>query len=472
MVGLTSYYGKCFISRNQNSVSNIAKWLSKKINLKVAEGVITDVTKSSAPRVDRDLPRIYSAVAETFMGFTIEQYKFYWNLNKINEVFNENEISLLKNDDLIPCGHSPNGVLGMDSKGVIHELKDGKNVMLKSFIYFIDPDISDPPFEYSEISVFSRRIPLGVAFSFIYGFDNFLKKCAIPFSVEPSNKRLDKDIQNYLYIQFKDLTYIINIRKQEHMLLMAGWNSVAKSIKVYNSSAFNKQTVYSNILNSSSITGQHFKELKLMWDMYIDPITKGILEEMKEPTEFDKLLLRANELLINDFTPKYSQTRIKGYERIAGTIYEEMINGIRSYRSQNVQSKAQININPQAVWLKIIQDPSVGLVEESNPLHNLKESETVTYSGRGGRSSETMVKETRGFNDDDLGVYSEASPDSGNIGIITYLSANANITSLRGLTEKYNEDENGPASLLSSPALISPSVTHDDFNLMNYIAFI
>lgn len=40
-------------------------------------------------------------------------------------------------------------------------------------------------------------------------------------------------------------------------------------------------------------------------------------------------------------------------------------------------------MNPFDVLMSIQQDPSVSLVEESNPIHNLKEKENVTYSGVG-----------------------------------------------------------------------------------------
>lgn len=462
MVALSSYYGKSFVFRNQNTINNIAKWLCKKINLKVLDGAIKDVIRGQSPRVDIHLPRIYSAIAENFMGFSIGDDRFYWNLKKIDTIFTKEEIEQLKKDDLIPCGHSSKGVLGMDSHGVIYEHQGNKNVMLKHITLFIDENINDPPHEYSEISIFSKRIPLGIAFSYIYGLDDFLRNYNIPFTVEPSSKRLDLDNQNYFYIKFKDLTYIVNIRKHEHELLIAGWGNADKTTRLYNSSAFNKKTVYSSLLSSSGITGSHFKELKLMWDMYLDPITKEILLEMKEPTEFDKLLLRANELLVNDNTPRFTPSRIKGYERVPGILYESLVKAVRTYRNTNVQSKAMVSINPNEVWLEIIKDPSVGLIEESNPLHNLKESETVTVTGKGGRSTETMVKETRGFKDDDLGVFSEASPDSGTIGIRTYLSANANINNVRGMTDIFDNEKHGPASVLSTTALISPGITHDD----------
>ncbi len=67
--------------------------------------------------------------------------------------------------------------------------------------------------------------------------------------------------------------------------------------------------------------------MDLIVDMFIDPITKEILTEMKEPTDFIGLLVRSAELLQTDWSPDETDMmhmRIKGYERMAGAVYTEL----------------------------------------------------------------------------------------------------------------------------------------------------
>jgi hypothetical protein len=125
-------------------------------------------------------------------------------------------------------------------------------------------------------------------------------------------------------------------------------------------------------------------------------------------------------------------------------------------------SNSGVSINPYAVWLDIVQDQSIVLVEESNPIHSLKELESFTHGGAGGRSALTMVKHTRGFNPEDLGVISEATPDSTKVGIRASLTYNPNFTSLLGETRSYNPETDGASNAISTSALLSSGITHDD----------
>jgi hypothetical protein len=121
-----------------------------------------------------------------------------------------------------------------------------------------------------------------------------------------------------------------------------------------------------------------------------------------------------------------------------------------------------VELNPHAVWQKIVQDPSVAIVEDSNPLANLREQEAMTYRGDGGRGAQSMVESTRIYHESDLGVVSESTVDSGDVGVIAYLSPDANLDNLRGTTRKYNKETDGASKLLSSSALLAPAVDHDD----------
>jgi len=102
-------------------------------------------------------------------------------------------------------------------------------------------------------------------------------------------------------------------------LLINGFSYYKDFIKEYELDEFTLKSVYLNMLEFRGQTLKHLNELDLLRSLFIDPITKDVLQDINEPTEFIPLLFRANELLqdlshpdIND--PSYA--RIRGYERI------------------------------------------------------------------------------------------------------------------------------------------------------------
>lgn len=464
-VTITSYYCKLFITRSSNNVANYAKFITKVIAVRANnpdDPSVTNLTyHRSTPNVK--LPRTYTALSDTIAKFYTPQYKFFWNYNRLDKNFSSEELNMLNSVHLIPCGRvvqSDDTVLGMDSNGIIYNVINREKHTLGSLPYLIDSKIGEGPVEYTEISIFSKRIPLVLVLAYIYGLDNLLNKVGIPFKLASIAEKPPTGT-GIMTLKFKDIIYVLDVSDKRNRLLAGGFNVIRNDMVNFKGNSLNNQQVYKSLLSGLGVTQYYLRELKLMMEMFVDPITMGILKELKEPTSLYGLLIKANSLLTNDYVPAVVNIRYKGYERIVGMVYHQMINAMRGYK-QNIASNAQVLMNPNAVWLDIVQDQTITIVEESNPLQNLKEKESVTHSGSGGRSSVTMVKNTRGFGLDDVGVISESSPDSAKVGVRVFMTANPNLTTVRGTTRKFDLTTDGPTNVLSTTAMISPAVTHDD----------
>ena len=172
-------------------------------------------------------------------------------------------------------------------------------------------------------------------------------------------------------------------------------------------------------------------------------------------------------MLVDDYIPNINTSRYKGYERLCGMMYKELVNAVRIHKAQGSMSDVGVTMNPMAVKLSILQDQSQALVEQSNPLQNIKEHRSFTHVGQGGRSALTMVKNTRGFTEHDVGVISESSPDSAKVGIRAYLSADPTFTSIRGTTRPFNEKTDNVTNAFSDTTLLSPSWSKDDAKRIN-----
>lgn len=460
-VGLTSYYGKIFVVRNENTTTNLSKWFVQQINKRsVGESPLITNVRYGQPNLDSyALPRIYTAIASMLDSFSKGDIDFYFNYPNIENHFKPEELKTLRRNE-IPIGRKGGKLITMDQKGKV-TLPDGPKQHITNLI---DPSMGRGPIEYTEMSVYSKRVPVIIAYMYRYGFDDALKRLKLRHKTLSKGVRIDVDEDQVFHrVKLKDEDLIIYADTPEQALLVGGLHPYRRQLRELTGNALNKKAPYGKLLGLNGITPSHLREMDLAWDMFIDPITKDILRDSKEPTTFERLLRRASDLCVDDQSPPEQPVRYKRYERIAGFVYAQMIQAMRRYRAQAPRITAEFSMKPQAVWLDIIQDESVILVEESNPIHMLKERESTTTSGAGGRSSKTMVKSARGFNKNDMGVISEATPDSGKVGIRTYHSPDANFVNLRGITRPWDKEKDSPAKVLSTSALLAPAVRHDDF---------
>ena len=484
-VDLSSYYGKTFVIRNNSSSANYSKWITKILTQKSLDKenkLITNLVFGTSRLTSVKLPRAYSAISESIVSFTLTKYEnnaeiifnFCFNFNKVNDLFSAHEIEKSNENGLILCGRlQDNSILGMDKEGIIYLIEEkstNKLIELGTLPFLIDSDLEDGPIEYTEFSIMNKRIPVILAICYMYGLDKTLEKLNIPYTLSSTNVRVPYNY-NTFRLKFKDIVYVIDISNIYNRILVGGFNSIKTDLPKYKGSSFNTQPSYSSILSRLGITNYHLREIKLMWDMFVDPITKGILIEMGEKTNFYDLLLRASSLLIDDHLSKDEDpVRYKGYERIAGMVYKQLIETVRAHRAQGAIASLGVSMNPNSVLIDILKDESIRLVEQSNPIHNLKEHEGYTHSGSGGRKSITMVKYTRGYNESDLGIISESTPDSSKVGISGYFSTNPNFTDVRGIPKKFNHEKDGPSQVLSTSAMVSPAITHDDWKRVQYVS--
>lgn len=455
-VGLTSYYGKVFVVRNQNSVSNYGKWIQRQILALVEPEFI--VTGENTYR-DDSLPRKFTAVGEHFRTLRLGDNHFQFDPEVL--AGKEYQHPKLKANRLVPVGLNKKDVLGMDRHGIVYRVNDSTVLELGTIPNLISPDLGIGPAEYTEVSVYSKRIPMICAFLYRYGLDNALRELKLQVTRLPKGARNPvANSEDYYRLKLKDEDLLIKMDTPELKLLVNGLNAVRKTIKGYPAAALNKKHPYTAIMSPKGLTTFHLKEIDLMWDMWVDPLTAQYLEEMDEPTEMNALLLRSNELLITDHFPKNPGWRLRGYERISGMVYSQMVASVRSFRHKRAGGDSELTMHPHAVYLDILQDQTVSLVEESNPIHAAKEAEATTFAGKGGRSALTMVKSSRVFGDDDLGVISSDSPDSDKVGVRTFMTANPGIKDLSGNIKPY-DPKSGPASVLSTSSMLAPAITKD-----------
>lgn len=150
---------------------------------------------------------------------------------------------------------------------------------------------------------------------------------------------------------------------------------------------------------------------------------------------------------------------------MVGAIYSQLSKSVETYYTKGNRSSAAIELHPEAIWMDILTDTAKAPYNELNPIQNLKHHEAVIFSGTGGRSAQSMVKRTRTYHKNDLGVISEATVDSGNVALNVYLSPDANFNNVYGISTPIDSNDPSqlnPTKIYSTSSLTFAGVDGDD----------
>ena len=473
-VALTSYYGKVFVERSEKVAHDYGKWLTKairEIGLDNDDARVTNLKSARSVEDTLVAPRLYSVLGQQFLSFTASEIDFYVNYAKRKDQFGEDVVKGVEKDGRVMIGRKARTPVVVDDNDTLYLVKTNGLEVIGKIEDVIGLERSKAPVDVAELKVFAKSIPLGVALAYYTGLKRLVDSLPGDVKWVGSNERFTVNDDEFS-VRFEDETLIVGREDKLTAMILGGFNNYKKTIRQYGIHDFNKKDVFLNVIEEYGLGNRHLNELGLMRDMFIDPITLEILRDLKEPETWLGLLRRSAELLLTDYAPQetdLSQMRIRGYERIAGAVYLEMVNSMRGFLMREGSAGAAVDMKPFAVWKTINEDPAVALVEESNPIKNVNEKEAVTFMGVGGRSRTSMVARSRIYGENDMGTISEATVDSGDVAINTYTTANPMFTSLRGVTSRYDGKNAGPSSLLSTGALISPGADADDPKRVNFV---
>lgn len=475
-VALTSYYGKVFVERNTKVVHNYAKWLVKQLDLIAVNPEDNRLTKvKSGVLVFREtpgLPRLVTTLSEHFLSFSAGNKDFFFNYKTRMDHFGEEVVKGVEKDGMVMIGRQGRTPIVVDQDDTLYLVKEKDVEVLGKIEDIVGLERQKAPSDIIDLKVFSKTIPLGVVLAYYFGLEDTLDAFEGDIRRVASGSRLEL-ADDEVAIRFQDETIIFSRDNRLLAMVIGGFNEYKNGLRKFSVHDFNRRDVFLNLIEGYGLANRHLKELELMRDMFIDPITEEILKEMGEPTTWFGLLLRAAELLKDDYSPAETDMafmRIRGYERMAGAVYAELIQATRGYMLREGSPNAALDVNPFAVWTAIQNDPSITIEEDSNPIQNLKQKEAVTFMGTGGRSKVSMVGRTRVFGENDKGVISEATVDSGDVAINASMTANPNLTSLRGISRRFDPKTDSTSSLVSTSALLTPGADADDPKRVNFIS--
>lgn len=454
-VALTSYYDKkVMVERSIKRVDDFGRWLRASIIERSYVDKTLRVKLGGFKPPKDEVCYYYSILGSRFKSIEVGELLF--DFDTVNLVTTKEWAKLCNEKSWVIGRHGDSPIL-IDSTGLV-TIDGAERGHIEELLGL---NMAKAPVPCATVNINGYKFPAVVVLSYWVGFSNLLKMLKADYRTVDPDQRPQLSADEFL-VSFADERIIFNRRDELSTLILSGLRKLP-NLNNFSRSHLDDPNVWFSLVGDPRVRPTHFKEMSMLYDMFIDPICKRLLEQNKYPTVMDELIIEACKLLLNNESKheiEITEQRFVGYERFAGHVYRELVKSTRQYRNKPNNGKKTFDLNPEAVMMNIITDSSCQAMEEVSPIHQIKSQEEYTFGGTLGRSDRAMVRRTRGQLPSNAGIVSEAGKDSGKVGFIGYLTSDAKIVDLYG-----NVDVNAKATTVGRGSVVMNTLygtTKDD----------
>lgn len=402
-VQVVSNYGrKAFIERFGQKVSPQIERFKKFIisegndKIKIELGNNTGLNNNFITNIE------YDELSANYMTISVTNFKFFFNQENIREEANKLKIKIETSNDYI----NPIGINYKNKSIIYYDFKNNKVIdnnlnhdnisdYISELILTEYPDLTETfnsikvgkRYQYSRASVLSKKVPLVLLLAFNIGLIPLLNKAKINYELSEKRKILSRDeVSKKGIIQFSDYYLYFDLYPYKNSLLLNALFEIPT--KNYTLEEFNNKEVYLEIFYDLFGSRAISKGFDNFCELFLDPITLDVLEELDLPTDFTDLFLYANELLQDNFyCPENNMVnyRIRSNEIINAHLYKIMTDAYATYKnSANSNNPIKMTV-PQDILFKELNDDK--LFQNHSTLNPITESDEIsqaTYRGPSG----------------------------------------------------------------------------------------
>ena len=479
-VVFTTYYNKMFIkTTNANLSKGVAK-IKKYIKFIRKKFPSTYLKKWFS-----FTPAFYNARHENVLGpeaLEISRYLSYIKIDENNwlDLSAKEIVAKVNGDDLRCSKHSDLfinefqdvnlSVLEVFNKMIMGmEGKDNKLVEPWKTIY--KAKASDN-ISYSTVKVMAATLPLVVVV--LHALDeNLLELLDImskdygltyditPFKENKPVKKLYTDDEGSRLI-FKDFTIDILYTSVTNRQLLQPLTNIDfsgyKSLQL-------KGFISEQVPSSNTVM-----EMEVYQDLFIDPITRNVMEDCGMPTNYAEALIYANSLLHNyDRTVAeislVNERMPANSEVIQGAMYKVIADEYATYSKKRKRGSrlAGFSVEKDSIIKLLSTLPNV---EESNKVNSIQHVDkllTVSNKGMSGVNNDrSYTIQKRKWDKSFYGIMSDVSPYGPKTGVTKHLSVNPNITDIRGYFRTKKPEETAPDELMAVSEALGPFAQKHD----------
>lgn len=470
-VAITSNYAKLFVSRTERKsydpYAQISDWVRK--TYLSGDGVVTKVSPGSCFNNLAEQPPMFMALSRDFNQFTTKDYTFIFNAKDIQSLVKPEvlaSMAKMSHNQIVGYRNSDKTLLTMGYDNSIY-LYDGSLTRIGTLPELCGIDVDKLPTPFATIKILGDDIPLGVVMAYYLGLNGLLSVTQTEVKVYGPRQQVPP-APKQVVVRLQDCKLAIATDTPVKQLLFGGFAFYKDTLKTIDLADLENQGVYLTLLEQRDATLTHLKELDLLRQLFLDPMTVDVLRDMGEPTEYLPLLLRACSMLSDFSHPDINDplhSRIRGYDRIPGLMYRTLTRSVRSAKFG--MTKGKVELDPYAVWNAITQDTTVKIVEDSNPITNVKETESVTFSGADGLNKSSTPEKLRRYHRNDKHLVSEATVDSSDVALNFFLTPYPKLANLRGKVSDVKSERQD--TVFSTSAMLAPMIEHDDPKRINFV---
>ena len=474
-VALTSYYGKLFIRKAVYNNADIGKGILKQLS---QNPKITLLVRSEGKVTGVKLPQVYFLLMRYIKGFKYKNILFGFDYHNRAKMLSKGDTLNEVEQFGVLCGisHDKKYYFTVTGDGVLHRIdrygKKLRNTPIESLMAFLDIDQNTLPVEYAVVRMLGQNVPLALPLIYKYGLKELLAVLKASYRVGKNRRALE--VQPHEFV----LTFdgeVMALDKNDPMvsLIFGGLVKYNRQLKEIVLDTLNHKNGLSDLMHLMGYPNRFMREFLNQYNLFVDPITAETLAYLKEPTTFEGLLVRSAELLKDDYALDQNDVRgivIKNQERYAGMVYHILSKAARTYNHKLGNVTAKLTVNPYELYGVLASDATFTLKDDLNPIEELKTRESVTMSGVFGRDKSTITMKDRTFHTTEVGIISEATKDSADVGVTAYLSADPNIDNVYGIPSPIKDDELSPSNVFSPSVLLAPFAVNDDGKRALYIS--
>jgi len=466
-VALSSYTTKLFVRKSRTKTNDRGYKIYQQLK-KRASGENSDIKLliyRENKVFEQILPIDYTMFSRYILSFKYKDIFFYFSyVNRKSILPNNVNLEDVEKEKYILIGMKGKTPVVIDSDNILY-FKTKTYEPIGTLYNLLELDLNKLIHEFSVVKIRGMELPIGLVLCHMLTFNGLLNLLNVKYEKETSSKKFEPTPEDHYIIKFNDYKYrIIANRDRKVDMILSGLAHLKELSKISHLSLDVKNDI-ENFLFMLGANKTIINELNLLDKTFVDAITKDVLTEMKEPTTFRGLLIRASELLVTDYVDHPNNIKnmiIKQYDRIPGLIHNILTEEVRKFYNGAGTFGNTMDVNPYDVITKLQEDSTTMLVEDNNPIQLMKLYDDVTMTGFGGRSKETIVGGSRELHESEIGIFSESVKDSSDVGISSYLSASPTIKNTRGFVDVKDIKELKPVNILSTTSMLTPFNDRDD----------
>ncbi len=462
-VSLSSNYNKTRVQRNASFSNSFFKYLQRII--KKSDGQLKAVI-GGYKYSDVILPYEYTILGTHYNGLTTKNIKWSFDYdNRFSDV--PDMVKSLEDKYGVYCGKVKASYSYIDIQGVLTLVMPDKTTSKTTVLNLLNEELTDVKFpsfnEWVNFNVLNAKLPVIFVLSYRFGLSHILEYLNVKYTLHPVRERVDVKPSD-ISVRFNDEKLIVKAPTMVMRLILSGLNQF--SFKDITFKEMDNKDAYYDLIQSKKLSINYLRGIDDLFELFMDPVTEDVLRQMGEPTNVKDLLIRATVLLSTEdvIEPASAQNfRYRTYERFNAITYNKMSRALAKHRNKTIGSKNKFSISEFEIMGAVTTDPLFKNVDTLNPMGDLKAIHRYSHLGDGGRTEESMVIKDRRMPIDGTGIISEASTDSGSVGINAIMSTNPSMQNVRGMCS-LNKDVTKlePTNMMSPLALLTPFADNDD----------